>query len=47
MSVERYVEARKAIEDCGLTNADEVLAYLGFKVLWKGLSPSAATIALQ
>ena len=47
LSVHKYVEARRATEDMGLSNADEVLAYLGFKVHWKGLDPSAATIALQ
>ena len=47
LSVQKYGEARKTIEDARLTNADEVLAYLGFKVQWNGLDPSAATIALQ
>jgi len=46
-AVEKYVEAREIIEEVGLTNADEVLAHLGFAVKWKGLDPSAATIALQ
>lgn len=35
--VEKYGEARKTIEKSGLTNADEILAYLGFTVQWKGL----------
>ncbi|HUV79763.1 MAG TPA: DUF790 family protein [Candidatus Bathyarchaeia archaeon] len=47
LSIHKYVEARRATEDMGLSNADEVLAYLGFKVHWKGLDPSAATLALQ
>ncbi len=47
MSIEKYVQAREIIEETGLTNADEVLAHLGFRVQWKGLDPSAATIALQ
>jgi hypothetical protein len=47
MSVEKYGEARNAVEDVGLTNADEVLRYLSFTVKWKGLDPSAATIALR
>jgi len=46
-AVEKYVEAREIIEEAGLTNADEMLAHLGFAVMWKGLDPSAATIALQ
>jgi hypothetical protein len=46
-AVEKYVEARDIIEEKGLKNADEVLAHLGFTVKWKGLDPSAATIALQ
>jgi predicted nuclease of restriction endonuclease-like RecB superfamily len=46
-AVEKYVEAREIIEKTGLKNADEVLAHLGYKVKWKGLDPSAATIALQ
>lgn len=36
-TVEGYVEAREIIEDAGLTNADEVLAYLGYKVNWEGV----------
>ena len=47
VAVEKYVEARKIIEEAGLPNADEVLAHLGFRVHWKGLDPSVATIALQ
>jgi len=47
LSIKSYVEARRAIEAMGLSNADEVLAHLGFTVHWKGLDPSAATIALQ
>ncbi len=47
MSIEKYVQAREIIEETGLTNADEVLAHLGFRVQWKGLDPSAAIIALQ
>jgi predicted nuclease of restriction endonuclease-like RecB superfamily len=45
--VEKYVAARLFIEDYGLANADEILAYLGFKVTWKGLDVNEATIALQ
>jgi len=45
--VEKYVEAREIIEKTGLTNADEILAHLGFRVQWKGLDPCAVTIALQ
>ena len=37
-------EARKTIEDQGLTNADGVLAHLGFTVKWKGLDPNEARI---
>jgi predicted nuclease of restriction endonuclease-like RecB superfamily len=47
LGVEKYVEAREIIEAAGLPNADEVLAHLGYTVTWKGLDPSAATIALQ
>ncbi|MDI6810595.1 MAG: DUF790 family protein [archaeon] len=46
-SIKLYVEARKVIEEFGLTNADEVLAHLGFKVQWKGLDVSGATITLE
>ncbi len=45
VSIKLYVEARRVIEDTGLSNPDEVLAQLGFTVQWKGLDPSAATIA--
>jgi hypothetical protein len=41
------VEAREIIEGTGLTNADEMLAYLGHKVKRKGLDVNEATIALQ
>ncbi|MHC1599284.1 MAG: DUF790 family protein [Candidatus Methanospirareceae archaeon] len=47
LSIKSYVEARRAIEDFGLTNADEVLAHLGFTVQWKGLDVGAATIMLR
>ncbi|MCK4735261.1 MAG: hypothetical protein KAT65_22600, partial [Methanophagales archaeon] len=43
-NIKSYVEARKTIEDIGLSNPDEVLAELGFTVKWKGLDPSAADI---
>lgn len=46
-SIKPYVEARRVIEEVELSNPDEVLAYLGFTVQWKGLDISAATIALQ
>jgi len=46
-SIQKYVEARRAIEAMGLSNADEVLAHLGFTVQWKGLDVSAATIVLD
>lgn len=42
-----YGEARKTIEEAGLSNPDEVLNKLGFKIIWKGLDPSAATIELS
>jgi len=44
--VEKYVAAREIIEDYKLKNADEVLAYLGYKVQWKGLDVVEATITL-
>ncbi len=47
LSIQKYGEARKIIEQTELTNADEVLAHLGFTVQWKGLDVGAATIALQ
>jgi hypothetical protein len=47
LCVKKYVEAREIIEKAGLTNADEVLAHLGYKVTWKGLDVNEATIALQ
>lgn len=46
INIKSYVEARKTIEDIGLSNPDEVLAHLGFTVKWKGLDPSAASIEL-
>ena len=47
VAMEKYVQAREIIEEAVLTNADEVLAHLGFRVQWKGLDPNTATIALQ
>lgn len=47
MSTEKYGEARKIIEQAGLTNADEVLAHLGFTVTWNGLDVEEATIGLR
>ncbi|MBK5191175.1 MAG: hypothetical protein JJE19_06750 [Methanosarcinales archaeon] len=47
MAFERYVEAREIIERAGLSNADEILAHLGFIVKWKGLDVNEARIALQ
>jgi len=46
INIKLYVEARRAIEDIGLSNPDEVLAKLGFKVKWKGLDMGAASIEL-
>ena len=45
MSIQKYGEARRIIEEFGLPKPDEVLAHLGFTVQWKGLDVSAATIA--
>ncbi len=45
VSIQKYGEAREAIEALGLSNPDEVLAHLGFPVQWKGLDVSAATIS--
>jgi hypothetical protein len=45
--VKKYDEARNTIGDAGLTNADGVVARLGFTVQWKGLDVSAVTIALR
>jgi hypothetical protein len=45
--VKKYEEARNTIGDAGLTNADGVVARLGFTVQWKGLDVSAVTIALR
>jgi hypothetical protein len=47
INIKSYVEARKTIEDIGLSNPDEVLAHLGFTVEWKGLDINRAMIALQ
>ncbi|MBA7534763.1 hypothetical protein ES705_27012 [subsurface metagenome] len=47
MNIKSYVEARKAIEDSGLSNPDEVLAHQGFTVQWKGLDMGAASIELD
>jgi hypothetical protein len=44
INIKLYVEARKTIEDIGLSNPDEVLAHLGFTVKWKGLDIEAASI---
>ena len=46
IAVEKYVEARAIIEKAGLTNADEVLAHLGYKVTWKGLDMNEARIGV-
>jgi hypothetical protein len=46
-NIKSYVEARRIIEDIGLSNPDEVLAHLGFTVKWKGLDPNAATVKLD
>jgi hypothetical protein len=43
-AVEKYGEAREIIEKTGLTNADEVLAHLGFTVKWKGLNVEEARV---
>jgi predicted nuclease of restriction endonuclease-like RecB superfamily len=43
-NIQLYVEARRIIEDMGLSNPDEVLAELGFKVKWIGLDMGAASI---
>jgi len=43
----KYVEAREIIEQAGLTNADEILAYLGYRVQWKGLDPNEARIGVR
>jgi len=47
INIKLYVEARGIIEDFGLSNPDEVLAHLGFKVKWKGLDIEAASIELS
>jgi len=44
INIKSYVEARRTIEDMGLSNPDEVLAKLGFTVKWKGLDMGAASI---
>jgi len=44
INIKSYVEARRTIEDMGLSNPDEVLAKLGFTVKWKGLDIGAASI---
>jgi predicted nuclease of restriction endonuclease-like RecB superfamily len=46
-NIKSYVEARKIIGNNGLSNPDEILAKLGFKVKWKGLDPGAASIELD
>ena len=46
-AVDKYVEARAIIEKTGLTNADEVLAHLGYKVTWKGLDVNEARIEIR
>jgi predicted nuclease of restriction endonuclease-like RecB superfamily len=47
LGVEKYVEAREIIKSAGLPNADEVLAYLGYTVTWKGLDVNAARIRVR
>ncbi|MGC9444039.1 MAG: DUF790 family protein [Candidatus Methanospirareceae archaeon] len=47
LGVEKYMEARGIIEQAGLTNADEVLVYLGYKVTWKGLDVNEAKIGFD
>ncbi|HUX78582.1 MAG TPA: hypothetical protein VMW10_02380 [Alphaproteobacteria bacterium] len=47
LSIKSYIEARRVIEDYGLKNADEILAYLGYRVQWKGLDVNVATIGLD
>jgi len=47
VSIPKYGEARKIIERAGLSNADEILAYLGFKVQWKGWDINKANIGLK
>ena len=47
MNIKLYVEARRIIEDIGLSNPDEVLAELGFTVKWKGLDMGATSIKLD
>ncbi len=42
-AISSYVEARKLIEAMGLP-PDDVLAKLGFKVVWRGLDIEAATV---
>jgi predicted nuclease of restriction endonuclease-like RecB superfamily len=44
LGVEKYVDAREIIEAAELSNADEVLAYLGFTVTWRGLDVNEARI---
>lgn len=39
-SIQKYGEARRAIEGTGLKNPDDVLAHRGFTVQWKGLDIS-------
>ena len=41
------MEARRAIEATGLSNAGEILAHLRYKVKWKGLDVNEARIGLQ
>ena len=41
------MEACEIIEKAGLTNADEMLAYLGYKVKWKGLDVNEARIVIN
>ncbi|MHC1610731.1 MAG: DUF790 family protein [Candidatus Methanospirareceae archaeon] len=47
LSIKSYVEARRAIEAMGLSNADEVLTHLGFAVKWRGLDVNEAAIELE
>lgn len=47
LNIKSYLEARRIIEGIELPNPDEVLAKLGFKVIWKGLDTSAASIELD
>jgi len=47
VSIQKYEEAQRIIEEVGSSNPDEVLAHLGFTVQWKGLDVNKTEIEIE